>query len=161
MPGHYGRGHRSCHLLPVVLLGQYAPETRLGRVPACPVVSLGSTTATHSYSRPGTKQGGWGSMPQGQEPRLSCGVASLHHSHPSSGDGKLPFRSAVPREVSVRLMEQGHDRPRLLIPAPDHAGRSAFSPDGLHIALGHADGTVTVPDLAEIQRRLAEFHMGW
>jgi WD40 repeat protein len=62
---------------------------------------------------------------------------------------------------TLSLMEKGHDRPRLRIPAPDNAGRSAFSPDGLHVALSHKDGTVTVLDLAEIQRRLAEFHMGW
>jgi len=58
-------------------------------------------------------------------------------------------------------MEQGHDQPRLRIPAPDLGHRSAFSPDGFHVALGHKDGTVTVLDLAEIPRRLAEFHMGW
>jgi WD40 repeat protein len=62
---------------------------------------------------------------------------------------------------TLRLMEKGHDRPRLRVPAPDHAGHSVFSPDGLHVALGHSDGTVTVLDLTEIQRRLAEFHMGW
>ena len=62
---------------------------------------------------------------------------------------------------TLRLMEKGHDRPRLRVPAPDHAGHSVVSPDGLHVALGHSDGTVTVLDLTEIQRRLAEFHMGW
>jgi len=62
---------------------------------------------------------------------------------------------------ALSLMEKGHDRPRLLIPDPEGSGRSVFSPDGLHVALGHADGTVTVLDLAEIQLRLAEFHMGW
>jgi len=61
----------------------------------------------------------------------------------------------------LMLMEKGHDRPRLLIPDPDNVGHSVFSPDGLHVARGHADGTVTILDLAEIQRRLAEFHMGW
>ena len=58
------------------------------------------------------------------------------------------------------LMEKGHDRPRLLIPAPDSAA-GVFGPDGLHFAHGHSDGTVTVLDLGEIQRRLAEFHLGW
>jgi serine/threonine protein kinase/WD40 repeat protein len=62
---------------------------------------------------------------------------------------------------SLCLMEKGHERPRLLIPAPEPAGSQAFSPDGLHAAFGRTDGTVTVLDLAEIQRRLAEFHMGW
>ncbi len=61
---------------------------------------------------------------------------------------------------TLRLMEKGHDRPRLLIPTPENAG-GVFSPDGLHVALARADGTVTLLDLAEIQRRLAEFHMGW
>ncbi len=61
----------------------------------------------------------------------------------------------------LALMERGHDRPRLRIPHPDGAGHSVFSPDGLHAALGHVDGMVTVPDLAEIPRRLAEFRMGW
>ncbi len=58
-------------------------------------------------------------------------------------------------------MEKGHDRPRLLIPAPQATGSEAFSPDGLHAAFGRTDGTIAVLDLAEIQRRLAEFHMGW
>ncbi len=62
---------------------------------------------------------------------------------------------------ALALMEKGHDQPRLLIPDPDNAGQAVFSPDGLHVARGHADGTVTILDLAEIQRRLAEFHMGW
>ena len=66
-----------------------------------PVVSPRSTTAIHSHSSPRIKRGGWGSVPQGQEPRtrLSCGVAALDHSHPSSGTGTLQFRSAAAREV--------------------------------------------------------------
>ena len=59
---------------------------------------------------------------------------------------------------TLRLTEKGHDQPCLIVP-DDGAG--VFSADGLHVALGHIDGKVTVLDLAEIQRRLAEFHMGW
>jgi eukaryotic-like serine/threonine-protein kinase len=36
-----------------------------------------------------------------------------------------------------------------------------FSPDGLHLAWGNSNGTVTVVDLVEVQRRLAEFGLGW
>jgi len=58
----------------------------------------------------------------------------------------------------LRLMEKGQDQPRLTLP---YSGAGVFSPDGLQVAIGHTDGRVTVPDLTEIQRRLAEFHMGW
>jgi hypothetical protein len=38
---------------------------------------------------------------------------------------------------------------------------SKFSPDGLHVVWGNPNGTVTVVDLVEVQRRLAEFGLGW
>jgi hypothetical protein len=59
------------------------------------------------------------------------------------------------------LMERGQDRPRIRIPDPEYSGHPVFSPGGLHAAIGHVGGTVTVPDLVEISRRVAEFHMGW
>ena len=36
-----------------------------------------------------------------------------------------------------------------------------FSPDGRFLAYGHTDGTVTVCDLEQIRRRLAENRLGW
>ncbi len=36
-----------------------------------------------------------------------------------------------------------------------------FSPDGNHIVWGNQDGTVTVCDLNEVQRRLAGVGLGW
>jgi hypothetical protein len=36
-----------------------------------------------------------------------------------------------------------------------------FSPDGNQIVWGNEDGTVTICDLNEVQRRLAEFGLGW
>ncbi len=71
------------------------------------------------------------------------------------------FSDATDFGGALSLMEKEHDGSLLRIPAADYAGKSVFSPDGLHVALGHTDGTVTVLDLVEIQRRLAEFHMGW
>ncbi len=55
-------------------------------VSGSPVVSLRSATATQSHSSPRTKRGGWGRIHQEHGPmtfqRLSCGVATLHQSHP-------------------------------------------------------------------------------
>jgi hypothetical protein len=36
-----------------------------------------------------------------------------------------------------------------------------FSRDGLHLAWGNTDGTVSLLDLKEIQRRLAAVGLGW
>ena len=41
------------------------------------------------------------------------------------------------------------------------SGTSAFNPAGTHLAWGNADGTVTVGDIGEIQRRLAAVGLGW
>jgi len=40
-------------------------------------------------------------------------------------------------------------------------GQSQFSPDGLHLVWGNPDGSVTLVDLVEIQRRLSEIGLGW
>jgi WD40 repeat protein len=36
-----------------------------------------------------------------------------------------------------------------------------FSPDGRRVTVSRSDGTVSVLDLVEINRRLTEFHLGW
>jgi hypothetical protein len=38
---------------------------------------------------------------------------------------------------------------------------SQFSPDGRQLAWGNGNGSVSVCDLEEIQRRLAEVGLGW
>jgi hypothetical protein len=45
------------------------------------------------------------------------------------------------------------------LPTVLHA--SVFSADGRFIAWGNTDGMVSVCDLIEVQRRLAEVRMGW
>jgi WD40-like Beta Propeller Repeat len=44
---------------------------------------------------------------------------------------------------------------------PPGRSRPRFSPDGRHIAWGHSDGSVSVADLAEVQRRLESIGLGW
>jgi hypothetical protein len=39
--------------------------------------------------------------------------------------------------------------------------QSEFTLDGRLVAWGSADGTVSVCDLVEVQRRLAEISLGW
>jgi serine/threonine protein kinase/WD40 repeat protein len=58
---------------------------------------------------------------------------------------------------------KGHDAPLVTIaadlaPSGTHA---EFSRDGRIVAWGNVNGTVTVCDLVEVQRRLAEVRMGW
>jgi hypothetical protein len=62
---------------------------------------------------------------------------------------------------TLRLIEKDQDRPRLLVPVPEGASESVVSRDGLYLTFGRSDGTVSVLNLTEIQRRLAEFRMGW
>jgi hypothetical protein len=40
-------------------------------------------------------------------------------------------------------------------------GRVVFAPDGRHVAWGGSDHAVVVCDLAELQRAMAEFGLGW
>jgi serine/threonine protein kinase/WD40 repeat protein len=42
-----------------------------------------------------------------------------------------------------------------------NAGGQRFTPTGTHVLWGNADGTVTVCDIPEIQRRLAAVGLGW
>jgi hypothetical protein len=37
----------------------------------------------------------------------------------------------------------------------------SFSPDGREVAWGNREGSVSVCDLDEVQRRLAEVDLGW
>jgi hypothetical protein len=36
-----------------------------------------------------------------------------------------------------------------------------FSPDGRYVVFGRRDGTISILDLIEINRRLSELHLGW
>jgi hypothetical protein len=64
------------------------------------------------------------------------------------------------------LWERGRKDPLIGIPldSPAHAGQPnlvQFGPDGRHVAWGNVDGTVTVCDLEEVQKRLTEIGLGW
>ncbi len=64
----------------------------------------------------------------------------------------------------VVLNEQGRDAPLLRIVRDlDVTGGDGiqFSPDGNYLVWGNVDGTVTVCDLNEVQRRLADVGLGW
>ena len=65
---------------------------------------------------------------------------------------------------SLVLKEQGRLAPLLRIARDvDASGTDAmkFSQDGNHVVWGNQDGTVTVCDLNEVQRRLAAVGLGW
>jgi serine/threonine protein kinase/WD40 repeat protein len=61
------------------------------------------------------------------------------------------------------LYERGRQRPLItfLVDQPGVGGPPRFSPDGLRAAWGHADGTVSLVNLVEVQARLAEVGLGW
>jgi WD40 repeat protein len=67
------------------------------------------------------------------------------------------------RSLICSVYDQGRERPSLQIAIKSDTISvvSQFSPDGRKIAWGNADGTVSVCDLVEVQRRLAEVDLGW
>src|SRR5262249_14118808 len=74
-------------------------------------------------------------------------------------------------EARLRIYENLHERGRVapLLWFDNDINSSliepvtigSFSPDGRHTVGTHANGTVTVCDLTEVQRRLAELRLGW
>jgi serine/threonine protein kinase/WD40 repeat protein len=61
-------------------------------------------------------------------------------------------------------LRYGKDHARLLdlgIDVPVSYGRAEFDGDGNRVAWGNVDGTVSVADLKEVQKRLAELRLGW
>ena len=61
------------------------------------------------------------------------------------------------------LYERGSQRPLISFvkDQPGAGGPPRSSPDGLHAAWGHVDGTVSLVNLVEVQRRLADVGLGW
>jgi hypothetical protein len=49
----------------------------------------------------------------------------------------------------------------MVVDKETHSGGGQFSLDGRFAVWGDADGTVTVFEPAEVQRRLARFGLGW
>jgi hypothetical protein len=60
------------------------------------------------------------------------------------------------------LYQRGLRRPLITV-ALDHSAFSdpRFSPDGIHVAWGHPDGTVSVVDLDAVHHRLESIGLGW
>jgi WD40 repeat protein len=74
----------------------------------------------------------------------SIGVAS-------EGGIHLVLTDLIPRRRFLRIVEDvGLSQQSL-----------RFSPDGRRVTVGRSDGTVSVLDLVEINRRLSELHLGW
>jgi len=74
----------------------------------------------------------------------------------------LPQSDGVPETLVLR--EQGRDAPLVRIVRDvrlSGAEGIKFSPDGNFIVWGNQDGTITVCDLNEVQRRLAGIGLGW
>jgi hypothetical protein len=72
-------------------------------------------------------------------------------------------RSGKTDPSTYTLHEPGRATPLLTIAAEPMPSNTVgeFSRDGRIVAWGEADGTVSVCDLAEVQRRLAEIGLGW
>jgi len=66
-------------------------------------------------------------------------------------DGNLLVLSQLPSGRELMRLEES-------VPS---AGSSTFSRDGRHAAVGRLDGTVSLLDLVEINRRLSEVGLGW
>jgi serine/threonine protein kinase/WD40 repeat protein len=81
--------------------------------------------------------------------------------------GKRWMTKISPRsrhQVSIGLFEEDDREPRLALFQEGDAtmtGFPRFSRDGLRLMWGAGDGTITVVDLVEVQRRLAEVGLGW
>ena len=69
-------------------------------------------------------------------------------------DDQVPGVSLFERGRAGRMV-------KILVTGSTVSTYAEFSPDGLHVAWGNPDGTVSLCDLPEIQRRLAEVRMGW
>ncbi len=61
------------------------------------------------------------------------------------------------------IYEQGHKRPvvQIAINSGTPGILTQFSPDGRQVIWGDAEGSVSICDLDEVQRRLAEVDLGW
>jgi len=70
------------------------------------------------------------------------------------GDGKS-------NQPTHFVQEEGRSAPLVTIASDETSGGSEFSRDGRLVAWGNANGTVTVCNLVEMQRRLAEIGLGW
>jgi hypothetical protein len=70
-----------------------------------------------------------------------------------------PATSVQPALVTLR--EQGHDESLLNLLSDSLTGKPKFSADGLHFVWCKSGGAVTVVDLVEVNRRLAELGLGW
>ena len=83
----------------------------------------------------------------------------------NAGDSRwVSLRSQSPNgpHEMIVLREQGRPAPLLrFVPDVRRSGEFKFSQDGNHIVWGDQDGTVTVCDLNEVQRRLAGVGFGW
>lgn len=83
------------------------------------------------------------------------------------GPAGRQWMSAAPRHplgpAELVLSERGHDRPLFMFPddRPSRIRIKQFSPDGRRFVWGEGDGTVSVIDLTEAQRRLASLGLGW
>jgi hypothetical protein len=97
----------------------------------------------------GREKGQLLAMSQGAKKRLKGGL-------PEPGDSTGSRR--------IGLYFDNADSPSLVLELGRHVTTTrafAFSPDGRYAAWGNRDGTVTVCDFAEVQRRLAELGLGW
>jgi WD40 repeat protein len=97
----------------------------------------------------GREQGSLRAMAQRAKKRLKGGV-------PEAND------SAGSKKVGLYL--ESKSSPAIVLELGRHVTSTrafAFSPDGRYAAWGNRDGTVTVSDFAEVQRRLAELGLGW
>jgi hypothetical protein len=87
----------------------------------------------------------------------------LDHSPASLGLGAEYWVGSLPaHQPGLTLVRRQDDKPLFTFGIDGGvAGSIPFSAEGMRLAWGHTDGSVTVCDRPAVQRRLAEIGLGW
>jgi serine/threonine protein kinase/WD40 repeat protein len=79
-----------------------------------------------------------------------------------SPDGRRSMGTLGGHPTMIALSEVATEQPLMLMALDDgNPSQPTFSHDGRHVMFGRRDGTVSVLDLAEMNRQLTKLNLGW